>query len=258
MNFRLLVTGLLVCMSFGCNTKKTPQKVLPNEHRPEVTLQQLQLFDTIRQREIPIAIFRNKTIRRSQYPVVIFNHGYGQNSGDSYLKYSYLTTFLAEEGFLVISVQHELPDDEPIPLAGIPQVVRRPFWLRGAANIHYVIGQLPHLLEGLEIGELILLGHSNGADMIALFPELFPDKIDKIITLDNRRMPLPCTKSPRIYSIRSSDLPADDGVLPDSATIARLGIQIIPSPVRHDDMDDHATDEEQLFLRRTLLRFLKD
>jgi len=42
----------------------------------------------------------------------------------------------------------------------------------------------------------------------------YPGVVDKIITLDNSRMPLPGTKHPKVFSLRSSDRPADEGVMP--------------------------------------------
>lgn len=62
--------------------------------------------------------------------------------------------------------------------------------------------------------------------------------MDKIISLDNRRMELPRTKQPRIYSLRSSDQPADEGVLPTIEEQEKFGIKIIKLPnTIHNDMN---------------------
>jgi hypothetical protein len=49
--------------------------------------------------------------------------------------------------------------------------------------------------------------------MTALFANNYPNFVYKIITLDNRRMYLPKTLIPKIYTLRSNDYP-DEGVLP--------------------------------------------
>lgn len=160
-------------------------------------LDTLTLFDQSRNREIPIAIYKPKVVKPK---IVIFSHGYGQNRGDSYLAYSYLTDYLATKGYFVVSIQHELTTDSLIPSTGVPQIVRRPFWERGVDNILFVMNELKKTNPGLDFKHITLIGHSNGADMTALFPQKYPGIVEKIITLDNRRMLLPRTPKPKVYS----------------------------------------------------------
>jgi predicted peptidase len=160
-----------------------------------VSCDTLTCFDVARNRKIPVAIFKPKTFSKTKkYPVVIFNHGYGQNDGAAYLHYTYLTNFLAENGFFVLSIQHELTTDSLIPTSGIPQIVRRPFWERGVDNIHFAIDQLKLQYPKLDFKNLSLIGHSNGGDITALFSQKYPNLVHKLITLDNRLMSLPRTK----------------------------------------------------------------
>jgi predicted esterase len=216
----------------------------------------LTLFDKIRNRQIPVAIYKP---RSGKAKIVIFSHGYGQNRPGTYLAYSYLNEYLASKGYFVISIQHELSTDSLIPSSGIPQVVRRPFWERGAENILFVINELKRTNPELDFKHITLIGHSNGADMTALFPQTYPGIIDKIITLDNRRMPLPRTASPKVYSLRSSDQPADEGVLPNEAEQQKYGIKIIKLPnTIHNDMDDHANNRQRNEIREYVLSFLND
>jgi predicted esterase len=218
------------------------------------------LYDQSRQRVIPIAIYKPETDKKvKNQKVVIFSHGYGQNKGGDYLAYTYLTAFLASKGFFVASIQHELPSDDLLPLTGIPQIVRRPFWERGADNILFVINELKKTNPELDFKHLTIIGHSNGADMTALFPQKYPNIAYKIITLDNRRMALPKTKDVKVYSLRSSDQPADEGVLPTSAEQKQFGIKIIKLPTTtHNEMDDHANDEQRQEIRNYLLTFLNE
>lgn len=222
-----------------------------------VLLNTVTLFDSARSRPIPLAIYQ-PSIRPKKQQVVVVSHGYGQNKGGDYLAYSYLTEFLAGKGYFVASIQHELPTDSLIPSAGIPQIVRRPFWERGADNILFVINELKRQYPTLDFRHINLIGHSNGGDMTALFPQKYPGIVDKIITLDNRRMALPRTASPHVYSLRSSDQPADEGVLPTAEEQKQFGIKIITLPnTIHNDMDNSANAEQRKEINQYILTFLK-
>jgi triacylglycerol esterase/lipase EstA (alpha/beta hydrolase family) len=177
---------------------------------------------------------------------VIFSHGYGQNKGGDCLAYSYLTEKLAAEGYAVVSIQHELVTDTLLPLTGIPQVVRRPFWDRGADNILFVINALKKSDPHLDYKYITLIGHSMGGDMTALFPQKYPKIVHRIITLDNRRMALPISKRLKVNSLRSSDQIADANVLPSDADVKKYKIQLIKLPnTIHNHMDDNANPEQR-------------
>lgn len=220
----------------------------------------MSLFDKSRNRQIPVAMYLPKAGRPvPNQQLIIFSHGYGQNKGGDYLAYSYLTENLALKGYFVVSIQHELATDSLMPSTGIPQVVRRPFWERGVENILYVIHELNKSHPELDFRHVVLIGHSNGADMTALFAQKYPDLVDKIITLDNRRMALPGTKQPKVFSLRSSDQPADAGVLPTSEERKAYGIKIIYLPhTLHNDMDDHANTAQRKEINSYILAFLKN
>jgi hypothetical protein len=71
-------------------------------------------------------------------------------------------------------------------------------------------------------------------------------------------MPLPRVKKPKLYSLRSSDQQADEGVLPSEAEQRQLGIAIVKLPnTIHNDMDDHATAAQRDEIRKHLLSFLR-
>lgn len=224
-------------------------------------LDTLTLFDSSRQRAIPVAIYTPTNLHNTKaIKLVILNHGYGQNAVDSYLAYSYIANFLTLKGIVVISIQHELPTDSLLPTNGILQVVRRPFWDRGADNIHYVLSKLPTLLPiTVKPTNIALIGHSNGGDMVALFPTKYPGEIAKIITLDNRRMPLPLLDDIKVYSLRSSDKPADIGVLPKVEEQVKYGVKIVQlKKIEHNDMDDTATNSKRKVILRYLYTFLNN
>ncbi|OYU95957.1 MAG: alpha/beta hydrolase [Bacteroidetes bacterium B1(2017)] len=247
----IVLLVLLTSFTLGRNSveyrKKSP-----------ISLDTLRLFDQSRQREIPIAIYKRKTDKEfKNQQIVIVSHGYNENRSGSYLGYTYLTEYLAANGFFVVSIQHELPTDSLIPQSGIPQIVRRPFWERGADNISFVIQELKKSNPNLNFNRITLIGHSIGGDMTALFPQKYPNIVDKIITLDNRRMALPRTNTPRVYSLRSSDQVADEGVLPTEEEMKKFDITIIKLPnTLHNDMGDNATKKQGKEINTYVLKFL--
>jgi predicted peptidase len=225
----------------------------------ELGFDTLKLYDQGRQREIPIAIYKPTSKVSGKQKLVIFSHGYGQNKGGDYLAYSYLTEFLATKGFFVVSIQHELATDSLLPLTGNLQILRRPFWERGADNILFVINELKRTNRDLDFKHITLVGHSNGGDMSALFPQKYPNTVEKIITLDNRRMALPRTKKVKVYSLRSSDQAADEGVLPTEKEVKKFGIKIIKlDSTTHNEMDDNANDKQRKEIQNHILTFLND
>ena len=222
-------------------------------------LDTLTLFDLNRQREIPIAIYKPTSKVSGKQKLVIFSHGYGQNKGGDYLAYSYLTEFLATKGYFVVSIQYELATDSLLPLTGNPQIVRRPFWERGADNILFVINKLKRTNPDLDFKHITLVGHSNGGDMTALFPQKYPNTVEKIITLDNRRMTFPKTKKVKVYSLRSSDQPADEGVLPTGKEIKKYKMKIVKlAYTTHNEMDDNANNEQRKEIQEYILTFIND
>jgi predicted esterase len=246
----------LHCLIFSLFTSCLTNKNITSSNTFSFKLDTLTLFDKSRNRQIPIAFYKPQIDRPK---VVIFSHGYGQNNGGDYLTYSYLTEYLSSKGYFVASIQHELPTDSLIQLTGIPQIVRRPFWERGADNILFVINELKKSNPELNFKHITLIGHSNGGDMTALFPQKYPSLVDKIITLDNRRMNLPRTTNPKVYSLRSSDQPADQEVLPTDEEQKKYGMTVIRLlNTIHNNMDNKANHEQRKEIRNYVLKFLAD
>lgn len=246
----------LVVVLAGCLTGKSP---LMNQAYA-VKLDTLVLYDESRNREIPVAIYQPQTDKAiPAQQVVIFSHGYYANKAGGYTACSYLTSHLASMGYFVISIQHELPTDSLIPSAGIPQVVRRPFWERGVKNIQFVLNHFKQNNPELDYKHLTLIGHSNGGDMSMLFGQLHPNQVGKIISLDNRRVAFPRTTQPRIYSLRSSDQPADDGVIPTTTEQEKYQIKVIKlANIRHSDMDNSGSDEQKREIIQQVIKCLND
>lgn len=218
------------------------------------------MFDTSRNRSIPVALYLPESDKKiANQKIVIFCHGYYANRGGSNKACSYLTAYLASRGYFVASIQHELPTDDLIPQQGIPQVVRRPFWESGVKNIRFVLNELKKNYPELDYKHLILIGHSNGGDMSMLFGQEYPGSVDKIISLDNRRVAFPRTKHPKIYSLRSSDQLADEGVLPTLEEQKKYGTKIIQlRNTIHNNMDNSGNEEQKKEINNYILMFLND
>jgi predicted dienelactone hydrolase len=211
----------------------------------------LKLVDTLHNRAIPVALY-GATPGRPR-PLALISHGYGGRNTD----YSFIAEALAARGYVVASVQHELLGDPPMPAQGDPAVVRRPFWEQGSASLLHVIGEMRarRLADGRPV---LLVGHSNGGDSSMLFAAQHPRMVGIVFTLDNRRMRIPRTSSPRICSIRSSDQPADPDVLPTAMeqTRHRMVIGTVPGLI-HNDMSDAATATQKQAMLAWLWRCLR-
>lgn len=216
----------------------------------------LSLFDKSRNREIPVAVYLPKKIQKAS--LVIIGHGYGQNQLGANKGYSFIAKALAKKGYLVASIQHELPTDPLLPTSGDIQVVRKPFWDSGAANILYVINDFKKRYPNLDFSKTILIGHSMGGDISVTFVKKHPDLIGKLITLDHRRVALPRVVKPKIYSLRSSDQVADEGVLPSNVEQKKFNITIQKLPnTLHNDMNDNANAIQKKEMLNWIFKFLK-
>ncbi|MFP3590649.1 alpha/beta fold hydrolase [Chryseobacterium sp. SIMBA_038] len=253
MKYKAISFLLLSLFLLNCSTKKTTHSF----SNYEIKLDTLTMFDKNRNRKIPVAFYHpEKGIKNQQ--VVIFNHGYGANKGGDYFVYSYLTEKLAYSGYFVVSIQHELPTDELIPTDGKPQIVRMPFWERGAGNILFVLNELKKSKPELDYQHITLIGHSNGGDMTALFANKHPDLVYKIITMDNRRMYLPRTSTPIVYTLRSNDYPADEGVLPTKEEQEKYHITVQSTNINHGKMDDKGSDDDKQTLSDLIIKYLNE
>ncbi len=216
----------------------------------------LDLYDTGRERSIPLVIYSPK--EKSQ-GVVIMNHGYDFNRGGANKDYSKICNFIASQGFSVISIQHELTTDNLLSMEGNLYETRLPNWQKGVDNILFTINELKDIKTNLGWDNMILIGHSNGGDMAMLFATQYPQIIKKAITLDHRRMPIPLTDSPKLYSLRGCDYEADEGVIPSEDNRKKYNIKIIKlNNIKHGDMDDKGTDSQIGIINNYLLDFLNE
>lgn len=250
---------LIWCLT-ACSTREAANKLGPTVtalHGRNITVDTLELYDSIRERRIPYALFKPEKVTGQDIKLIIFSHGYGANYPLNYLNYSYLTKKMAQKGYWVLSIQHELPGDSIIPRTGDLQVVRMPFWKRGEENIMAVLNDFKRLHPNIDIESIDLVGHSNGGDMSVLTAKTHPQLFRKVITLDHLRMPIPRVESPTFSTLRSSDKKADTGVLPDETQQKDLKIKVIQlKNITHDEMNDGAPGKKKKKISKTVLRLL--
>jgi hypothetical protein len=219
----------------------------------------LPLYDAVRSRSVPVDLYlrRDKEMAAyagmTQLPVAIVNHGNTVGSNE----YSFICNLLAARGFLVASIQHDLPTDPPIATNGYPYVGRLPAYERGAANIEFVLGELKKLKPDADYGRLLLVGHSNGGDISVFYAAAHPDTVAKVVTLDNLRVPLEFVRG-RLLSFRSvgGAFKPDPGVVPGEADREKEGIDVVMTGAPHTELSDRGPEELKEKISSALSEFL--
>jgi pimeloyl-ACP methyl ester carboxylesterase len=176
-------------------------------------------------------------------------------------EYSFLANVLAARGYLVASIQQDLPTDPPLMTKiGLPYVGRREVYERGEANILFVLEQMKALQPNADYGHLTLVGHSNGGDISMFCAKRHPELVSKVITLDNLRVPFVLSDKLKILSFRSKDpnFKTDPGVLPTAAQVKADGIDIVKMNAQHTDLSDRGPDSVKEQIQATLDHFLSD
>jgi hypothetical protein len=223
----------------------------------------LELFDATRQRPVSVdlAVRRDYENRANEgarkLPVAIISNGNTVKNTE----YSFLENVLAARGYLVASIQQDLPSDPPlVTKVGMPYVGRLDVYRRGEANILFVVGELKKMQPNADYDHLTLVGHSNGGDIAMFCAKEHPDIVSKVITLDNLRVPFVLNHKMKILSFRSSDpnFKTDPGVLPTPAQAKADGIDIVRTPFQHTWMSDRGPDEARDKIQATLDQFLSD
>ncbi|UYZ63770.1 alpha/beta hydrolase [Hymenobacter weizhouensis] len=249
--FALLLTG---CARYRQPMGLAPAAQTGGYVNVSVRVDSLRLLDPARNRLIPVATYGPAgEVRGRKLRIALLNHGYGGRNTE----YSFLARALVAHGYFVASIQHELPGDEPIANTGKLVETRRPNWQRGVESMRFVLRELHRIHPSLSHRHTLLVGHSNGGDMVMLFAQQYAELVGEVITLDNRRMPFPRSARPRLLSLRSGDQQADTGVLPSPAEQARWNMQVVTMPAtRHNDMWDGATEERKQEMVALISRFL--
>jgi pimeloyl-ACP methyl ester carboxylesterase len=208
---------------------------------------------------VNIAVRRDKEMQASAgmvtLPVAVLNHG----NTVKFTEYSFLANLFAARGYLVASIQHDLETDAPlVTKIGEPYVGRLPVYRRGVANVLFAIAELRKIQPNADYNHLTMVGHSNGGDISMYFAEVYPDRIKKVVTLDNLRVPFMTNGKFKILSFRSQDplFKADPGVVPDDEACDKAGIIVVRTGYQHTDMTDRGPDEVKANIQGLLDKFL--
>jgi hypothetical protein len=223
----------------------------------------LNLFDAARQRPVAVDVAARRDYEMKadagywKLPVAIISNGNTVKNTE----YSFLANVFAARGYLVASIQQDLPTDPPLMTkVGMPYVGREGVYERGEANILFVVGQLKKLQPNADYDHLTLVGHSNGGDISMYFAQKHPERVSKVITLDNLRVPFVLSDKLKILSFRSKDpnFKTDPGVLPTAQEAREDGIDIVRTNAQHTDMSDRGPDTVKEKIQATLDHFLSD
>src|SRR3981081_3849091 len=210
---------------------------------------------------VDIAVRRDKEMQADagmiKLPVAILNHG----NTVKFTEYSFLANIFAARGYIVMSIQHDLPTDPPmVTKVGELYVGRLPQIQRGVANIRFAVDEMKKVQPNADYDRVTMVGHSMGGDISMYFAKMYPDQIKKIVTLDNLRVPFMTEGKFKILSFRSKDpvFKADPGVIPDDAVCEKSGITVVQTGFQHNDMRDTGPDEAKSSIQGMLEKFLDD
>ncbi|ABD08733.1 conserved hypothetical protein [Rhodopseudomonas palustris HaA2] len=223
----------------------------------------LSFYDEARKRPIAVylAVRRDAEMKAeaglSTLPVAIVSHGNTVKNTE----YSFLANVLAARGYLVASIQHDLPTDAPLMThQGSLYVGRLAVYERGEKNIFFAVNQLKKIVPSADYEHLTLVGHSNGGDISMFFAQQHPALVRRVVTLDNLRVPFVTSGFAKILSFRSKDphFKTDPGVLPDPNVAKQAGIEIVDTGAQHTEMSDRGPDSVKARIQSTLDQFLSE
>ncbi len=208
---------------------------------------------------VDIAVRRDKQMQADAgmitLPVVVFNHGNTVKNTE----YSFINNVFAARGYLVMSIQHDLPTDPPmVTIPGKIYVGRLPQILRGVANIKFAVQEMRKVEPNADYDHLTVAGHSMGGDITMYFAKQYPDHCKKIITLDNLRVPFVTSGRFKTLSFRSHDpvFKTDPGVLPTEQQAEKADIEVVKTDFQHNDMRDTGAEEAKESIQSMLDQFL--
>ena len=210
---------------------------------------------------VDVAVRRDKELQANagmiKLPVAILNHG----NTVKFTEYSFLANVFAARGYLVVSIQHDLPTDAPmVTKVGELYVGRQPQYERDIANIRFAIDEMKQVQANADYEHLTMVGHSMGADVSLYFARMYPDQVRKIVTLDNLRVPFMTDGRFKILSFRSNDpvFKPDPGVVPDEDICEKAGITVVRTKFQHNDMRDTGPQAAKESIQEMVDKFLDD
>ncbi|WP_024508666.1 alpha/beta fold hydrolase [Bradyrhizobium sp. ARR65] len=210
---------------------------------------------------VDIAVRRDKEMQANagmiKLPVAILNHGNTVKNTE----YSFLANVFAARGYIVVSIQHDLPTDPPmVTKVGELYVGRLKQIQRGVANIRFAVEEMKNVQPNADYDHLTVVGHSMGGDITMYFAKQYPEEVKKVVTLDNLRVPFVTSGKFKILSFRSHDpqFKADPGVVPTEDICEKEGITVVKTEFQHNDMRDTGSETAKASIQSMLDKFLAD
>lgn len=223
----------------------------------------LDFFDANRQRPVAVdlAVRWDYEMKANagypKLPLAIISQGNTVKNTE----YSFLANVFASRGYLVVSIQHDLPTDTPlVTKEGSLYVGRLRLYERAEENILFAMGELKKSQPNAEYDHITLVGHSYGGDISMFFAQQHPELVKEVVTLDNLRVPFVTDGRLKILSFRSKDpnYKTDPGVLPSDTLAEEVGIVIVKTGAQHTDMSDRGPASVKEGIETTLDKFLSD
>jgi hypothetical protein len=225
----------------------------------DIRREHLALHDASRNRDVPVelAISRRAELKAKfgfKPRVAIVNHGNTVRNTE----YAFFGDVLATQGYLVASIQHDIPGDPPLSMQGSPFLGRLPSYQRAEKNILFAIDEIKKVYPDPDFETVTLFGHSQGGDIAMYFAGQHPDLVTKVVTLDNIRVPILLSGRARVLSLRSSNFKADPGVVPQAEHADDAGVEVVHTEFQHDHFSDRGPDTVKERVRDLLARFLME
>jgi predicted dienelactone hydrolase len=186
--------------------------------------------------------------------VAIVNHGNTVRNTE----YAFFGDVLATQGYLVASIQHDVPGDPPLSMQGFPFLGRMPSYQKAEKNILFAIEEIKKKYPDPDFTKITLFGHSQGGDIAMYFAGQHPEMCNQVITLDNIRVPVLMAGKQRILTLRSGNFKPDPGVVPTQDAAEDAGVEVVQTEFQHDHFSDRGPDSTRDRVRDVLARFLAE
>lgn len=205
---------------------------------------------------VPVALYAPDDFKLKNVKPILFCPGYDKDkrrNAHCFLDYGHLAQTAIESGCAFISMQCHLADDPQLSMEHPYMKTRMPDWQEGVRTIAFVMTEFQRLYPWLDWNNVILSGHSNGGDTVALAYSYSPGIYAGLATFDNRRHPLP--DAPGCVTFRACDFPPDPGVIPEHPEHLRT---VSLGNVRHSQIGAAGSDSEHAHVAEIFGKWLID
>ncbi|RLQ19254.1 alpha/beta hydrolase [Vibrio sp. SBT000027] len=221
------------------------------------TAQSMVIVDSTRDRSIPLEIVlpqdSDSCTTKEQCDVAFISAG----NRVLFTKYSFVGEMLNDRGYMTIYVDHELPSDPPLSKTGDLYQTRIENWMRGAQTLNVLQHELASRFPTYDFDKLTLVGHSNGGDISTWLSNENKSYVSQLITLDHKRVTLPKSESIRVLSIRATEYPTKEGVLPTESEQKQYGSCVVEIPnSKHMDLSDYGSNLAKQSTNDIIIGFL--